>query len=191
MIALTKVQSRILALALLILVLGTALWLMVYPMVSLHLAQSDEMARKEIQIAGYEKLAESQETLQEELASLRRRNPAATYYVAGDTPALASAKMQQYLKQVVERNGGELISTQIVNSDEESEASSSSLKVHLRADVDAAAQIVYVLESGRPLLFIDDLSVSARRVRGTTAGAPPLISLDLNFELTGYLQEGA
>jgi len=191
MIELTKMQSRILAIALLFLVLGTALWLMVYPMVSVHAAQSSEIARKEVQIARFEKLAESQEALQGELASLRRRNPAATYYVAGDTPALASAKMQQYLKQVVERNGGELISTQIVNSDEESDAASSSLKVHLRADVDATAQIVYLLESGRPLLFIDDLSISARRVRGTTAGAPPIISLDLSFELTGYLQEGA
>jgi len=190
-IEMTKVQSRILAFALLFLVLGTALWLMIYPMVSLYLAQSDEMARKEIRIARYEELAESQETLQGELASLRRRNPAATYYVAGDTPALASAKMQQYLKQIVERNGGELISTQIIDSIRESEAASSSLKVHLRANVDAAAQIVYLLESGRPLLFIDDLSISARRARGTTAGAPPVISLDLSFALTGYLQEGA
>ena len=191
MTGMTKTQSRILALMLTILVLGAALSLLGYPLVSVHAAQSSEIERKQIQVARYAKLAASHEALERELASLKVRNPAATYYVAGETPALASAKMQQYLKQVVERNGGELISTQIVSSDEADLANSSSLKVHLRSDINAATQIIYTLESGRPLLFIDDFAVSARRVRGATAGAPPLISLDLNFELTGYLQEGA
>jgi len=191
MIELTKMQSRITALALLFLAMGLALWLLFYPLVSIHVAQAQEIQRKENQISRYQQLADSQEALQSELALLRRRNPAATYYVAGETPALASAKMQQYLKQIVERNGGELISTQITTTDEEADAASSILKVHLRADIDATAQIVYLLESGRPLLFIDDLSISARRVRGAAAGAPPVIALDLSFELTGYLQEGA
>ena len=191
MIELTRMQSRILALALLLLMLGITLWLMVYPLVSFHVAQSAGITRKQEQIALYETMANSQQALKSELVSLRSRNPAATYYVAGETPALASAKMQQYLKQVVERNGGELISTQIVSSDETDSEKSSSLKVHLRSDISAATQIIYTLESGRPLLFIDDLVISARRVRGAAAGAPPLISLDLNFELTGYLQEGA
>lgn len=187
----SKAQSRIAALGLLFVALGGLLWLFSYPLISVQLAQADEIERKGRQIARYRLLADGQEALQAELALLRRRSPAATYYVAGDTPALASAKMQQYLKQVVERNGGELISTQIVTTNDESETASSSLKVHLRANIESTTQIVYQLESGRPLLFIDDLAISARRARGTTAGAPPIISLDLSFELTGYSREGA
>lgn len=191
MIEMTRTQSRVLALTLTILVLGAALWLVVYPLVSVHAAQSGEIRKKELQVARYAELAAGQEALERELEAVKRRNPAATYYVAGETPALASAKMQQYLKQIVERNGGELISTQIVSSEEAGSARSSSLKVHLRSDINAGAQIIYTLESGRPLLFIDNLSISARRVRGAAADAPPSVSLDLNFELTGYLQEGA
>lgn len=186
----SKMQSRVAALALLLVTVVAGLWLMFYPVVSLHVAQAEEIERKERQLTRFHQLADSQEALQRELATLRRRNPAASYYVAGETPAIASANMQQYLKQVVERNGGELISTQILTADGDGAAQSSSLKVHLRGNIESSAQIVYLLESGRPLLFIDELSISARRVRGKTAGAPPEIALDLNFELTGYIKEG-
>ncbi len=105
--AMTKTQSRYVALSLLVLATIAVIWLLCYPLVSFYVSQSTIIERKESQIARYRQVSESQESLQQELAVLKRRSPAATYYVAGETPALASAKMQQYLKQIVERNGGD------------------------------------------------------------------------------------
>ena len=79
----SKAQSRIAALGLLFVALGGLLWLFSYPLISVQLAQADEIERKEKQTARYRQLADGQEALQAELALLRRRSPAATYYVAG------------------------------------------------------------------------------------------------------------
>jgi general secretion pathway protein M len=187
----SKLQSRYAALFLLVMTVALAIGLLLYPLISLYGSQTTALERAQNQVVRYQQLADGQNSLQQELAQLKRRSPAAAYYVAGETPALASAKMQQYLKQIVERNGGELISTQILEQDESSVGKQTSLKVNLRANMNTSPQILYSLESGRPLLFLDNLVISARRVRGTTAGAAPQVSLDMSFELTGFIQEGA
>lgn len=186
----SKLQSRYAALLLLLLGVTIVLGLLDYPLVSLYSSRADTLEHKQGQVARYRQLAASQNELDQELAQLKRRSPAAAYFVAGETPALASAKMQQYLKQIVVRNGGELISTQIVKPNESSAASQTSLKVNLRASMEKSPLILYALESGRPLMFLDNLVISARQVRGATAGAPPQVSLDMSFDLTGYVQEG-
>jgi general secretion pathway protein M len=189
--AMTKTQSRYVALSLLVLGTIAVIWLLCYPLVSFYVSQSALIERKEGQIARYRQVSENQEALEQELALLKRRSPAASYYVAGETSALASAKMQQYLKQIVQRNGGELISTQVLKEDEPESAGSTSLRVHLRAELESSWQILYVLESGRPLLFLDNIVISARPVRGRKVTDAPIISLDMNFDVTGYLREGA
>ncbi len=189
MITMTERQSRYTALALLIIVVVGLLAALSYPWVAAYTSQAVEIEDKQREIAAYRRLAGSEDTMQQELAALKRRNPAAGYFVNGETRALAAAKMQQYLKQIVDQNGGELISTQIVQQDESE--GSATLRVFLRTGADASPQILYLLESGRPLLFIDKLTISARLARGSTPGATPLVSLDMNFDVTGYFQEGA
>ena len=187
----TKTQSRYAALSLLVLGTIAVVGLLCYPLVSLYVSQSTLVERKVSQIGRYRQVSENQESLEQELALLKRRSPAASYYVAGETSALASARMQQYLKQVVQQNGGELISTQILKEDEPEAAGSTSLRVHLRAELESSWQILYALESGRPLLFLDNVVITARPVRGGNTAVAPSISLDLNFDVTGYLREGA
>ena len=185
------ITSRYTALVLLVLVLIAVLAAFNFPIVSLYLSQATAIEEKHTQIARYQALADSQEALTQELAQLQRRNPAAAYYVQGETPALAAARMQQFVKQVVGQNGGELISTQILQQDDEESANSASLRVHLRTDMAASSRILYLLESGKPLLFLDNLTISARLARGKVSNVSPRVSLDMNFDVTGYLREGA
>ena len=187
----TFIRSRYMALALLVFALIAVVGALSQPFVSLHSSQAAAIEIKQEQIAQYQNLAGSQQSLQQELAQLQRRNPAAAYYVQGETPALAAARMRQFVKQVVDRNGGELISTQIVQQDEEGAENSARLRVHLRTDLNASAQILYLLESGKPLLFLDKLTISSRLVRGRAKAGSPQVSLDMNFDVTGFLQEGA
>lgn len=190
MIVMSTTQSRYLALLLLLFVVASFVSLLIFPYVSAYSAQAGEIDRKQRQITTYEQLAASEDALQQELALLKRSNPAAAYFVDGETPALASARMQQYVKQIIERNGGELISTQIVQQETASDASSTTLNVTLRTDVNASSQILYLLESGKPLLFLDKVTISTRLVRGTGTTATPQIALDMSFDVTGYLREG-
>lgn len=187
---LSKYQSRYLALGLFVVAVSLVVAAMCWPWLATHASQAAELEHKQRQIAVYSGLAASEGSMQQQLTSLQRRNPAAGFYVTGETPALASARMQQYVRQVVDQNGGELISTQVKGGDEGTE-NSTSLSVHLRTDMGSLPQILYMLESGKPLLFLDNMTISARLVRATSAGSPPRVSLDMNFDVTGYLQEEA
>ena len=190
MTALTPMQSRYLALGILVVVVSLAAAALCYPWVATYTAQAAELDHKERQIRVYRDLAANQNALQEELQQVQRRNPAAAYFVTGETPALASASMQQYVRQIIDQQGGELISTQVVEKGDDTQGSTG-LNVHLRADMSTSTRILYMLESGKPLLFIDNLTISARLVRGTSVGDAPRVSLDMNFDVTGYVGEGA
>jgi len=188
---LSKAQPRYLALLLLVLVVVSVTSLFSYPYVAALSSQGDAIAQKQKQIELYRQLASSEDVLRQELALLQRRNPAAGYYVAGETSALASASMQQYVKQIVDRNGGELTSTRVVQQDDNGAANSATLNVLLRTDMNTSTQILYLLESGKPLLFLDNLTINTRLVRGGGTSTTPLVALDISFDVTGYMQEGA
>jgi general secretion pathway protein M len=184
----TRQQSRFLALGMFVVSVALLFAALAWPWYAAFASQAAEIEHKEQQIAVYRSLVASEASMRQQLGILQRRNPAAGFFVTGDTPALASAGIQQYVKQIVDQSGGELISTQVVGG-EDDEANSTKLSVHLRTDMSSLPQILYRLESGKPLLFLDELTISARLVRSAGAGAPPRVSLDLNFEVTGFLRE--
>lgn len=179
-------NSRTMALALLALVTVCVGLLTLGPVFVLHKAQADEIEARSHELMTYRHLAVGQAQFEQQLSVLNQRSVATDYQVKGDTPALASANMQKHLKNIVTRNGAEVISTQIVAPDDDEEGNRVSLKVHLRADIRGAMVILHALESGRPMLFVDDLAISARPVRGRTADDPPTVQLDLQFEIGGY-----
>jgi len=179
-------QSRTLAIALLALVTVTVGLIIFGPVLVLHQSQAGEIETRAQELATYRRMAAGQAQFEQQLASLSQRNVSTDYQVKGTTPALASANMQKHLKNIVTRNGAEVISTQIVTSDDDVESNRVSLKVHLRADIRAAMVILHALESSRPMLFVDNLAISARPVRGRTPNDPPTVQLDLQFEIDGY-----
>lgn len=61
------------------------------------------------------------------------------------------------------------------------------IEVRLRCGHAELATILHALESGRPALFVDNLSILMRRGRGVATGADG--ALDVSFELYGYLRQ--
>jgi general secretion pathway protein M len=185
-VKLTALKSRIIALGLLALAIVCVGLVTLGPVLVLHGTQADRIEARAHELMTYQRLAAGQAKFEQQLSALNQRSVATDYQVQGDTPALASANMQKHLKNIVTRNRAEVISTQIVTPDDGEVGNRVSLKVHLRADIKAAMAILHALESGRPMLFVDDLAISARPVRGRTADDPPTIQLDLQFEIDGY-----
>jgi general secretion pathway protein M len=147
------------------------------------------------------KRAEYAEALQENRAALARygqalarrpaleaalRDPDALkrlrdLFLVGDTAALAGAELQAQLRGLIEQAGGRLESSQILKTTEEADAVPRLVvQVRMRADARAMLEVLHRLESGRPLLHVGALSISAPR-RGGDAEYAVL------FELTGFL----
>jgi hypothetical protein len=61
-------------------------------------------------------------------------------------------------------------------------------QVRLQADSETLGPVLYALESNFPYLFLDGLSVAARRARRTRNGAAASIPLDVSVEVVTYLR---
>ena len=81
--------------------------------------------------------------------------------LAGGTPALAGAQLQQIVTTAIEKLGARLTSTQTLPVERESQFQKIALRVQMLADVATLSEVIYTLESQKPFIFIKDLYVRA------------------------------
>ena len=64
--------------------------------------------------------------------------------------------------------------------------------VRMNGGADILAEVLHVLEEGRPLLFVENLSIrSNKRVRGRRSNRVTEYTLDTTFDLVGFLRGGS
>lgn len=187
---LNPLQQRSLAVAILIALLLIIYGLIISPIMARYQAANDQIDSLSFQIAKYQAIAESRQQATLQLKQLRQQNDRSGYLLKGRTPALLSANLQQHLKKLVARSGGELIRVQPLRHDN-SQLPSISLRVQVRADVTQLLKQLYALENGQPLLTISQITVTANPVRKSSYAKKSVIQpLDIRFQLTGYSDHG-
>mgnify|MGYP000179795770 CR=1 FL=1 len=187
---LNPLQQRSLAVAILIALLLIIYGLIIGPIMARYQAANDQIDSLSFQIAKYQAIAESRQQATLQLKQLRQQNDRSGYLLKGRTPALLSANLQQHLKKLVARSGGELIRVQPLRHDN-SQLPSISLRVQVRADVTQLLKQLYALENGQPLLTISQITVTANPVRKSSYAKKSVIQpLDIRFQLTGYSDHG-
>ena len=187
---LNPLQQRSLAVAILIALLLIIYGLIISPIMARYQAANDQINSLSFQIAKYQAIAESRQQATLQLKQLQQQNARSGYLLKGRTPALLSANLQQHLKKLVARSGGELIRVQPLRHDN-SQLPSISLRVQVRADVTQLLKQLYALENGQPLLTISQITVTANPVRKSSYAKKSVIQpLDIRFQLTGYSDHG-
>ncbi len=186
---LTEMQSRSGALTVLGVAASLIVWLIFSPLIGQYRSMNATIADAQFQIARYQRLAANHDLLRNHLNQLKQRNRTKSYYVTGESAALASANMQQHLKRTLDNVGGELISTQLVVRNGSDSESAASLQVHMKADISTLLQVLYRLENAQPMFFLDQLAINARPLRSGAQPKPREVILDVRFNLTGYRQE--
>lgn len=146
------------------------------------------------QIERFQRLQAEAPQIQDQLDALDREVSNASFYIDANTPALAAAELQKKVKAAVDSAGGKLTSTQSLQQKEEGNAQRVAVLVRMGGDVDALFKVVHKLEESSPLLFIDNLTVRNRPVPRRRRARKPQpaqgqYSLDISFELSGYLRE--
>ena len=106
-------------------------------------------------------------------------------YLKGRTGALAAAELQQQIKGIVGTARGQLVSTQTLPVEESSPTSKITVRVRMRTDTDAMLKVLHSLESGKPLLFVENLTIRRYQRRRKQQGN----QLDVNFDLSGYMRQ--
>jgi general secretion pathway protein M len=185
---------RLTALSLLLLV-GGALYLAVDQwLVGRYRYYQNSLEQHQGRLAQLERMAATREPVQQLIAKIQQDRNVTAQYLPQSTPALAAAELQQRLKAVVEAAGGTLQSTQTLPPVEEAGAMKVTINAIINGDVGSLQKVLYDLEAQTPLLFVDNLEVSARQTRPRLPNGRyatyTRIQLNVQFEVAGYLRKG-
>jgi len=186
--------QRLAALALLLLV-GGALYLAVDQwLIGRYRDYQNQLQQQQERLAQLERIAATREPVQQRIAKIQQDRNITAQYLPQSAPALAAAELQQRIKAVVEAAGGTLQSTQALPPVEEGGAMKVTVSAIMNGDTGSVQKVLYDLEGQTPLLFVDNLELSARMMRprlpnGRYANYTRM-QLSAQFEISGYLRKG-
>lgn len=153
---------RVAALALAAALAAAAYAALVQPLLRLHAQYDQRIAALRSGLEKAQRIASSRAEAERALEEHRRRDAARPYYLQQVSPALAAAELQGLVKRAVAQAGGELISTQVLAAQAPDRPREIAVSARARGDVRALQRMLYELESGLPLVFVERLSVDAQ-----------------------------
>ena len=176
--------SATLAVALLVL-LGLAVILPWWNQMALYDEEALDTAER---MGRYQNLIASKQDLAKELQQLRANQNKQGVFITAPSTELAAAQLQKQAKDAVSQAGGTLVSTQNLEPDADDMPEKIRVRVRIKGDAGALADVLHGIESAHPLMFVENLRVKSRRtVKGRRKNRVTTYSLDVNFDLAGYL----
>ena len=133
----------------------------------------------------YRRIAGTRPEVARQLDSMRGKDPHKFFLRSGPV-ALSAAEAQEKVRNIVESNGGKLITMQAPVSREEGRYRMVSVNVQLTANIFALRQILDTIDASTPFLFVDNLMVRSQ-VPGSfrpQPGQEP--EMFVQFDLYGY-----
>jgi general secretion pathway protein M len=188
-------QSRAAAVALLVVALFVVYFVGVHWWFTApHVAIAEEMASLREDELRFRKAAAERPSIEKRLAEVRAfeaSNPA--FLPEADFEA-ASAGLIQLINQAVKQHAqGEqscqLIMSQPSKSNEKELYERVTLKVRMRCTLDEFAPILHQLESGSPMLFVDDVQIWKQQGFRPNNANETYSFLDIRFDLYGYVRK--
>jgi general secretion pathway protein M len=184
--AVSQPLQRLLAVVLLIAALSLIAIGIVMPTVSRYAALEAGIADNEMALHRFEEVTKRLPRLEAERKTLQQALAAQDGFLKAPNDSLAAAELQARIKSAVEKNGGELKSTQTLPARDEKGFRRITARVEVMGSDSTLMRVWYDMESGLPFLFIDNFDIEARSINRRDRTQPPLIMLDVRFELAAY-----
>jgi len=186
---LTETGQRLLALALLAVPLLLGYAVLIAPYRQLLAENRERIADLQFQLERLQKVVSRIPLWQQQLKELEAFQADNRYYLTGTTPALASAALQNLLGEVVREADGEMASTQTLPAKSEDGFTRIAVRIRFSASTTALRQILHTIESGRPLLIVENLTVRPMRGRRDprTRQIVPVDKLNVDMRVAGYM----
>ncbi|MGH6751640.1 MAG: type II secretion system protein GspM [Bradyrhizobium sp.] len=185
---LSPLLSRFIALFLAILVVAAGVVGLVVPLAEAFLGKAAAIDDTRNLLERYERAAAARPALEQELATLDRQPIDTGFYLTGANEALSAAALQGNVSSLISSHGANLGSIQTLPAQPDKGLRRVAIRVQMNTTNDVALQVLHALEAGKPLLFIDNLTI-ARRDAATSASVIPVLSIA--FDLYGYLPAAA
>ena len=138
----------------------------------------------------YEQILAGKEAIVGNIEAIKQQHEEQGYFNTQGTSALASAQMQEYIKQAIVQAGGQLSSTQVLPPTTKDKFNRITVSVRMTGNIEVLRSVLYKLETAAPLIVIEQLDIRPMRsVRNRlTRQIEPSNSLNINFQAIGFMR---
>jgi len=158
-----------------------------------HIDYGDEISELASQLGRFQRVAAQKEQVEAQLSSLQGRRSESNLFLEEGDFNEAAAGMSERLNQMVSTQADDscqIVSRQPVRAREVERFEKVTVNVRMRCDIEDLMKVLYSLESGVPMIIIEELTVIKPRARRRTRNqeSTPVQELDIRFNMSGYLR---
>ena len=158
-----------------------------------HGEYAEEIGDLRDQLNRFQTVASQRESLQADLGEIRSSQKDLDLFLEDPEFDQAAAAMSSSIGNMVRSQAGQscqIVSRQPVRPKVQERFQKVTVNVRMRCDARDFLKILYAMETGTPLMLVDDLNIIRPRTRRRTRGAEPAAqgALDVRFNVSGYLK---
>ncbi|BBJ23817.1 type II secretion system protein GspM [Candidatus Nitrotoga sp. AM1P] len=183
--ALSKNQSRGLAIGLLILFLTIGVLLLFIPINMLHRHYDQSLDSLADYLGRYRHVVATHAEVQSALDQVKQKN-GRQHFLRNTGVALAASEIQETAKNLIEANGGKLVSMQVVPFKDDGGYRRVTVNIQFTSNLPTLRKILYAVETVQPYLLLDNVSIRSQANalnKGAPVTEPELIA---QFDASGY-----
>jgi type II secretory pathway component PulM len=160
----------------------------VSPLLSLEESWSQDLAIRSRELDKYKNLLSGKNRVIEANKVMKGAlSRVEAQFLSGANPAVASADLQEIMKNLAKEQGVQMTSAKVLPTREAGPYLEVPLQVQLVATISQLVTLLYHVEHHKKLLFIPDLDINAPRwIRGTNKD----VSLQINMVISGVIKKG-
>ncbi len=164
--------------------------ILVVPIISKGLELHETKDNLAFTLKKYEQILAGKDAIVGNIAAIKQQHEEQGYFNDQGTSALASAQMQEFIKQAIVQAGGQLSSTQVLPPNTKDKFSRITVSVRMTGNIEVLRAVLYKLETAAPLMVIDQLDIRPMRsVRNRlTRQIEPSNELNINFQAIGFMR---
>jgi general secretion pathway protein M len=186
-------NSKTTALLLLAIAILLVYLLMFHWFVLRHREYAGEISDLRGQLSRFQTVASQRESLQTRLSQISSSQSDADLFLEYPSFDEAAAAMSGGIGEMVRAEADDtcqIVSRQPVRSRVQERFEKVTVNVRMRCDAGDFLKILYGMETGVPLMLVDDLNIIRPRARRTTRGSKVETqgALDIRFNVSGYLK---
>ena len=194
-VELTSTQRKLMAVVLLVGFIGALYGLIAKPLLGRYWDNREQIGVMEKRLSDYLRTAESGTALKQQLSLSMRELGRADYFLHSEKRALASAELQELIRDIIAASDGRLISSQANDAPGADGPEKVSIDARMQGDINALQNVLYRLANNRPIVFVDELLITSLRGRvvgRVNRGAPQSENmLDIRVKISAYLRTGS
>lgn len=161
----SAIANRLAALALLLLSLALAYMLLFVPVTDGYAAARRTLEKDRMLLERYRRVAASADAIERQASAISAARRDSGVFLDGGTDALAAAALQNELGAAAARAGGDLRSVQSLAPEPADGMNRIRLRLQLVADIRTLTAFLHEIETGYPLLFVDEIKLRTRLER--------------------------